>query len=705
LKQVLIRRGSPIVVDVPAPQLTDNSILVEVHCSLISTGTEIAGLASSPKSIVREAIQHPSKVARGLRMIKQTGLRRTIAVVNSQIDAAAPAGYSCSGVVAGVGRNVSGFFAGDRVACGGAGKANHAEVVAVPQTLAVRVPDGCDLESAASATLGAIAMQGVRRADVRLGEIVAVVGLGLIGQLTVQLLKNAGCQVAGTDIDPSRVELAKRFGMKTDTGALMELSAGRGADAVIIAASSQSPSIVQQSIQMVRRKGRVVVVGTVPLEMDRSPLYEKEADFLISCSYGPGRYDPEYEERGLDYPYGYVRWTENRNMAEYLRLIAEGLIDFRSLVDRTWPLTDAARAYADLAEGRQIAVLLSVPESPREAKLESRVEVSREPKRISGQIRVGIIGPGNFARSVHLPNLKRLADLYSVTAIVARNGSSAWIIARQHHARYASTNITDVFKDPEIDLVIISNRHDLHAQCAAEAARHGKAVLLEKPAAMNSAELDSLLSAVREAGTPFMVGFNRRFSPLIQSVKSVIDKRSNPVMMTYRMNAGALPLDSWIQGPEGGGRIIGEACHIFDLFNYLVGGSPVEVIALPLHAAASHIAKTDNFSASLRYSDGSLCTLNYTSLGSAEVSKEAMEVFFDGKTIIMDDYRRLDFYGLGHKPITRAQQDKGHIEELRQFADSLRGKGSVPMTLEEIESATRTSFMVDDLVRTGGITS
>jgi predicted dehydrogenase len=703
LKQVLIRRGSPIVVDVPAPQLTDNSILVEVRSSLISTGTEIAGLTASPKSIVREALHHPGQITRGLRMIKQSGLQRTIALVNSEIDAAAPTGYSCAGVVVSVGRKVKGIFAGDSVACAGSGKANHAEIISVPQNLVVRIPDGCDLESAASATVGAIALQGVRRADVRLGDIVAVIGLGLIGQLTVQLLKNAGCQVLGTDIDPSRIEFAKRFGMKADTGLLMHVSAGMGADAVIIAASAQSSSVVQQAMEMVRRKGRVVVVGAVPLEMDRSPLYEKEADFLISCSYGPGRYDPEYEERGLDYPYGYVRWTENRNMAEYLRLIAEGHVDFRSLVERRWPMTDAASAYADLVKNRRIAVLLSAPEAPLEKKLGTRVEVGQKPKAIAGQIRVGIIGPGNFARAVHLPNLKRLGNLYSINAVVARNGANAWNIARQYQARYASTNTTDLISDPEIDLVIICNRHDLHAQSAADAARHGKAVLLEKPAAMNSVELDMLLTTVREAGTPFMVGFNRRFSPAIRSIKSVIDKRSSPAVITYRMNAGAIPADSWIHGPEGGGRIIGEACHIFDLFNYLLGSTPVEVVALPLHAA--DIAKTDNFSASLRYSDGSLCTLNYTSLGSPEVSKEAMEVFFDGKTVIMDDYRRLEFHGVDGKAVTKTQQDKGHIEELRQFAATLQHKGSAPMTLEEIESATRTSFLVDDLVRTGGITS
>jgi predicted dehydrogenase len=703
LKQVLIRRGSPIVVDVPAPQVTDNTILVEVRCSLISTGTEVAGIAASPKSVVREALHDPKKIARGLKMIRETGLQRTITLVNSEIDSALPTGYSCSGVVIAVGKHVKEFFVGDRVACAGAGKANHAEIIAVPQNLAVRIPDGCDMESGSSATLGAIAMQGVRRADVRFGEIVAVVGLGLIGQLTVQLLKAAGCQVVGMDIDEERITLARKFGAKA--AGVTELSSGMGADAVIITASSQSPSILQESIQIVRRKGRIVVVGAIPLEMDRSPLYEKEADLFISCSYGPGRYDPEYEERGLDYPYSYVRWTENRNMGEYLRLIADGSVDFRSLVEKNWPLTDAAKAYADLQENKRIAVLLSSPESTTENKLQTRVDFSLKATKTTGRIRVGLIGPGSFARAVHLPNLKRLADQYAIAGIVAGNGSTAWNAARQYGARFASTNPEDLFNDPEIDLVIIANRHHLHAAQAAAAARHGKAVLLEKPAALNASELDDLLSAVREARTPFMVGFNRRFAPLIETAKSVLDQRNHPAVITYRMNTGPLAPESWIQGPEGGGRIIGEACHIFDLFNHLLGACPLEVVAMPLHPAATHVSKTDNFSVSLRYPDGSLCTLIYTSLGSTDLPKEAMEIFFDGKTIVFDDYRRLQFYGIAQKPVSRSQQDKGHFEELRQFADYIQGKRRAPMSLEEIEAATRTSFAVHDLVQTGDVTS
>jgi predicted dehydrogenase/threonine dehydrogenase-like Zn-dependent dehydrogenase len=710
LKQVLIRRGSPIVVNVPAPQLTANSLLVDVHCSLISTGTEVAGIAASPKSIVREAIENPSKVAKGLRMIRETGLQRTFALVNTEIDGGAQTGYSCAGVVTGVGKNVRGFAEGDRVACAGAGRANHAEIVSIPQNLAVRVPDGCDIESASSATLGAIAIQGVRRADVRLGEFVAVVGLGLIGQLTVQLLRAAGCRVIGMDVDAGRIEMAKRFGLarginpstEDSVRAVTEFTSGMGADAVILTASASAGNLVQQAVQMVRKKGRVVVVGAVPLELERSPFYEKEADLLISCSYGPGRYDTEYEERGLDYPYPYVRWTENRNMAEYLRLVSEKQIDFKSLIEKTWSVDKAVEAYSDLQEHRRIAVLLSFPDHAKADKKTARVEVSSKSKSPAGQIRVAIVGPGQFVRAVHLPHLKQLASSFAVTAIAGRAGPAAWNLARQYGATYATTVLADVLKDEQIDLVLIASRHDLHAKLATQALKKGKAVLLEKPAAMNEAELRELLDTAESSGRPLVIGFNRRFAPMIRNVKSLIEQRSNPLVVSYRMNAGALPADSWIQGPEGGGRIIGEACHIFDLFNFLVGTPAVGVTALPMRSNAAHVAQTDNFTASVRYEDGSLCTLTYTSLGSKDLPKEHMEVFFDGKSIVMDDFRKLSFFGISTKPITKSLQDKGHLDELRAVADHFTGKGPLPMTLDEIESATKISLAVDAIVRAGG---
>jgi predicted dehydrogenase len=452
-------------------------------------------------------------------------------------------------------------------------------------------------------------------------------------------------------------------------------------------------------MKIVRKKGKVVVVGVVPLQVDRSPFYEKEADLLISCSYGPGRYDTEYEERGLDYPYSYVRWTENRNMNEYLQLIAEGKVDFRKLVGKVWPLAEAPQAYSSLQQ--HIAVLLSYGRDGAASPSDRRVAFKPKAVPKGSIIRTGIVGAGSFARAVHLPNLKQLEKSFSLAAVACRTGVSATNAAQQFGAGYATTTAAELFDNPDIDFILISSRHNLHAQLAAEAAARGKAVLLEKPAALNRDELQELLNAFRTSQTMLVVGFNRRFSPLIRELKANLERRSGPVVITYRMNAGHIPIDSWVQGPEGGGRIIGEACHVFDLFNHLIGKFPEEVTALPLQPGANHIAPTDNFTAILRYPDGSLCTLTYTSLGSSELPKEFMEVFFDGKSVVLDDYRKLNKYGLsgGNAATGSQRQDKGHVEELQAIADHLLNGGPPPMTLEEIESATTISFIVDELVR------
>ena len=707
LKQVLIRRGIPIVAEVPAPLVTDNTILVEVAFSLISTGTETAGMSNGQKSLIRQAYEQPAKIVRGLQMVKETGLRRTVALIEGEMESSFATGYACSGIIVSCGRDIQSFVPGDRVACAGANRANHAELVAVPANLAVRVPDNCDLESAASATIGAIALQGVRRADVRLGESVAVIGLGLIGQITVQLLKASGCRIIGSDVDPGRVALAQAAGMNAGAtpddlpNAALTFTEGRGVDAVLITASSASATIIQQAMQIVRKKGKVVVVGAVPLQLDRSPFYEKEADLLISCSYGPGRYDGAYEELGHDYPYGYVRWTENRNMSEYLKLIAEGKVDFRSLIGKIWPLTEAPNAYSDLKHNKHVAVLLSnTPNNATEAATD-RVTIGQPTSLASDDlIRTGIVGAGSFARAIHLPNLQRLQDRFAISAVASRTGVTALNAGKQYGSAYISSSPDELFQDPKLDFILIASRHNLHASQAIRAAENHKAVLLEKPAAMNREELDQLLDTFRKTGSLLVVGFNRRFSPLLNEVKSVVQERLSPVLVQYRMNAGFIPLDSWIQGPEGGGRIIGEACHIFDLFNYLVGGFPETVTALPLRPGAAHISGTDNFVATLQYNDGSLCTLTYTSRGSTDLPKESMEVFFDGKSVVLHDYRKLEFFGCSRKPSQPTRQEKGHFEELVAVADYLGRTGPLPMTLDEIEAATNVSFIVDELVRT-----
>jgi predicted dehydrogenase len=452
----------------------------------------------------------------------------------------------------------------------------------------------------------------------------------------------------------------------------MHLTAGHGVDTTIITAASSSDEIVQQAMEITRKKGRVVLVGAVGLGLKRSPFYEKEIDFLISTSYGPGRYDERYEEQGLDYPYSYVRWTENRNMQEYLRLIAAGELRLEKILEREYPLEEAPQAYIDLqnAPEKPLGVVLRYPipgDSARTGeKVQTRVPLTS--RSTSGKIRIAVVGAGSFAKAVHLPNLQKLSDLYSIRAIVSSTGTNAKATAEQYGAAYASTNYQDVLADPDIDAVMICTRHNLHAQQAMLAAKAGKAIFLEKPMALNQVELDQLVVVLKETGVPFMVGYNRRYSPAARRIKEIVTERQNPLMVLYRMNAGYLPPTHWTQTEEGGGRIIGEACHIIDLFQYLVDAPVDEVSATTLDPTAEHVLAGDNVSATLRYADGSVATLLYTALGSSELGKEYMEVFVDGKVLVLDDYRALHTYGIPNKNRGDSNQQKGHLEELQAFA-------------------------------------
>ncbi len=705
MRQVLIQRGQIRVENVPAPLIEDGHILVEVAYSLISAGTEISNVERSAKPLIQRALESPDRVRQVIDQLRKQGIQKTVAKVKGQVAGVVPTGYSCSGVVIQVGRDVDIYQPGDRVACAGAGIANHAEIVLVPTNLAVKVPDGCSLKDAASVTLGAIAMQGVRRADPRLGEIVAVIGLGLLGQLTIQLLKVAGCRVIGIDLDGRRVELARELGadyaFDPDQVELQKeicnLTSGYGVDATIITAASNSNAIVQQAMEITRKKGRVVVVGDVGLGLKRSPFYEKEIDFLISCSYGPGRYDERYEGKGLDYPYAYIRWTENRNMAEYLRLVAEGKVRLSGILEREYDLAQAAEAYAELKSSavKPMGVVLRYPsdiEGYTTTKLETRTFLNS--RTVSGKIRIAVVGAGNFAKAMHLLNLQKLSHLYHIRAIVTASGTNALATARQFGADYASTNYKDVLNDPDVDAVLICTRHNLHARQAMAVARAGKAIFLEKPMALNQAELDELVAVLRETGVPFMVGFNRRFSPAARRAKEIISGRQNPLMIFYRMNAGYLPPDHWTQTEEGGGRIIGEACHVIDLFQYLIDAPVAEVSVTAIAPKTEHVLAGDNVTATLRYADGSVATLLYTALGAPDFGKEYMEVYADGKVLVLDDYKNLQVHGARVKGWSASVQDKGHLEALRTFAMFLAGKRECPVGLTSLIETTRVSFAV-----------
>jgi predicted dehydrogenase len=697
MKQVLIRGGGVTVEDVPAPAAGPRSVLVRVEWSCVSAGTEGASVAMSGLPLYRRALKQPEHARRVLEIARNEGFVRTYKRVRGQLAAGLPTGYSAAGVVVGVGAEVEGLAVGDRVACAGAGIANHAELIDVPVNLVVRVPDGVELADASTVTLGAIALQGIRRATPTLGEAVGVIGLGILGQLTVQMLRANGCRALVSDLDPERVAQAVAHGGEDASGDFAEraraLTQGFGADAVIVTAATASSEPMHAAAQACRRKGRIVIVGDVGLELRRSDLYAKELDVVMSTSYGPGRYDDVYELEGQDYPYGYVRWTENRNMEEYLRLLAAGAVRLHDLPRRTYPVDEAQRAFDE----KPLLALLEYPE---------RVEATRRtvalrtlPPR-QGVVRVALVGAGAFAQGSHVPNLLKLRDRYELRAVVSRTGAAAKAVADRAEAAYATTDLDEVLRDDDVDLVLIATRHDLHAEQVLRALRAGKHVFVEKPLALDEGELEEIEAFYDGRDAPLlMTGFNRRFSPAAAHARRALAGRTTPLVADYRMNAGYIPLDHWVHGPEGGGRNIGEACHIYDLFVSLVGDAEVEAVsATAIAADGERLAANDNFVATVRFSDGSVCSLTYTALGSRDFPKERMDLFFDGSVIALDDYKSLSVTGRG-SGWRAATQHKGHVEELEALARALRGGGPWPITLEEQARAMRIAFAVEEALR------
>ncbi|MEK7547504.1 MAG: bi-domain-containing oxidoreductase, partial [Patescibacteria group bacterium] len=683
MKQILVQKGNIIMEELPAPAISDNEILVKTHYSLISTGTELSGISISKESLLTRALKQPHNVKKAVKMAEEKGILATYKLIKGMLDFGTPTGYSLSGEVIEVGKNITDIKIGDFVGCSGAGIANHAEFVAVPRLLASKIPHGLDLRQAASVTLGAIAMQGVRQANPRLGETVAVIGLGLLGQLTCQILAASGCRVIGIDLDEKRMELAKKFGVVTEKPT--------DVDSTIITASTESNEPLKQAMEITRKKGTVVIVGAVGLNLQRSPWYEKEIDLKISCSYGPGRYDATYEEEMLDYPLPFVRWTENRNMEEYLKLLAEGKVNFLALEPQEFPFESAQKAYADLQEKHPLAVLLKY--SAGKLHKHEKIIVNAKKHDKKGQIGIALIGAGSFATITHLPNLEKLKNYFSLKAIVSKKGLTAKQLAKRYNADYCASDYGEVLKDPKVDAVLIATRHNLHAEMILKALKAGKHVFVEKPLALNEKELNEIKDFYLaphphpSSLIPLLtVGFNRRFSPCAKRAKELTINRKNPMLINYRMNAGYIPLDHWTQKAQGGGRIIGEACHIFDLFNFWTGSVPAKIQALSINPKTKDISAQDNFTASIAYADGSVCNLIYTALGNKDLSKEYAEIYCDGKVLVLDDYKKLEVKS-GSGSLKTFTQDKGHLSELEAFAHGIQ-KGHFPITLEELFSAT-----------------
>ena len=693
MKQVLLRSGEVTVAEVPAPECPPGGLLVQVEHSLISTGTEAMSIASGgkPQPLIVKALKNPHLVRKVLQKAASIGVRETLSLVKSRTHSYQPTGYSAAGVVLAVAPGVTGFVAGDRVACAGAGVANHAEVVAVPENLAVRVPDGLPTDQAAFVTLGAIAVQGVRRAEVQFGETVVVIGLGLIGLLTVQILKAAGCKVLGADVLPGRIDLARGLGM--DDGVVIgsgadlatvarNLTGGHGADAAILTAATPASTPTHLAMECCRERGRVVVVGDVGMALRREAMYKKELDFVISRSYGPGRYDQRYEEKGHDYPYGFVRWTENRNMQAFLALVAEGRVQVAPLITARYRVDEAPAAYRRIGEDRRsvIGVLLEYPGAAAAA-AGRRVELAA---RVStpGQAQFAIIGAGAFATSVHLPNLRRLGA--GLRAVVSRTAHNARQVGEQYGAAYCTTDYDEVLKDPQVSAVIIATRHNLRRGLIEAATQAGKHVFVEKPLAITLADAAAIEATVAASGILLTVGFNRRYAPLAQELKRNLVAAPGPKLILYRVNAGALPPDHWTYDPEeGGGRIRGEGCHFFDLCNWLLDEEPVAVTAQHATGTGTALVDRDNMAVTVRYRGGSLATVYYACTGNSATGKERVELYAGGKSAILEDFRELTLAGFPGKSTSLKAIDKGHAQLLANFVAAVQGKGNLGITVAD----------------------
>lgn len=706
--------GQITLEETPSPVASAGRLLVRTNFSCISVGTELAGTQVADSPLWLRALKNPEKIIKAAKMAATEGIRSTIDVAKGLNESSSAMGYSASGIVVDAGSTDSPFNAGDRVACAGTGNANHAEYISVPYNLAVRVPAAVGDNDAASVALGAIALQGIRRLQPTIGETFVVFGLGLLGQLTSQMLRSAGCRVIGADVDYSRTKVALDLGMHCaiepgDNGDVVKrLTAGRGADGVIITASSESSELISQAFGCCRRKARVVVVGDVGLNLHRHDIYAKELDILISTSYGPGRYDRRYESEGLDYPLAYVRWTENRNMEEYLQMIADGRINLSGVCDSVFSIDQAAAAYESLkSEDRPIGVLLSYANTSGLELARKVVVSSRKERGTDGQVRTAIVGSGQFMNATLLPIMQKMPEYYAFEAVMSRSGLNAKNTAAMIGAKYATSDLQEVLSDSNIDLVIVGTRHNLHASIAVAALEAGKNVLVEKPLATTEEDLKRIETFFNRSDTSpkpmLMTGFNRRFSPIARRLSEKLSLRQEPMIISYQMNAGHIPAEHWVHSHEGGGRNIGEACHIYDLFSFLTGAQPLSVVAQGASGGSGFYCQNDNFSTSIRYTDGSVATLTYTAFGDAGYPKETMQVFCEGVVYVMEDFTTLKIHSKSASGDANLLQSsgKGHHEEYVALGKTLRDGDDWPISLQDQISATRISFQVEEALRGG----
>jgi len=716
MKQVILnlKTGKIEVVDVPCPQARQEHLLMQTKTSLVSAGTERMLVEFGNAGYLSKAKNQPDRVKQALDKIRTDGLMPTIEVVRAKLDQPIPMGYCNVGTVQRSevrGQGSEGFKAGERVVSNGP----HAEVVCVPKNLCAKVPDNVSDEEAAFAVVGAIGLQGVRLAQPTLGEAFVVMGLGLIGQLTTEILLAHGCKVLGIDVDSAKCDLASQFGAETvdlskgedALDAAMAFSKGRGMDGVLITAATKSNEPVHQAAQMCRKRGRIVLVGVTGLQLNRSDFYEKELSFQVSCSFGPGRYDSEYEEKGHDYPFGFVRWTEQRNVEAVLDLMAAGKLDVNPLISHRFRFEEVAKAYELIGRGKEsyVGIVLTYGESGDRGQ---RAEVStiglktapHKNSKAKPEIPVvGLIGAGNFTGQVVLPVLQKIG--VRLKAIASRNGITGTHLGKKFDFEESTTDAERIFTDSEINTVVVTTRHDTHARFVMEALKAGKNVFVEKPLCLTLEELAEIKHAyyslitnndsqmVGNSVPLLMVGFNRRFAPHILKMKQLLDGVKQPKSMIMTVNAGMIPADHWAQDAEvGGGRIIGEACHFIDLLRFLAGGETVKYDGAVMQSPGG-----DTASINLSFADGSIGTVPYFANGNKRLPKERLEVFCGGKILQLDNFKVLRGYGWkGFKKMKLWRQDKGHENEIRLFIDAVTNGGTAPIGFEEIVEVTRVTL-------------
>ena len=703
MKQVLqsLRDGHTEVADIPAPGARAGQLVIHTTRSLVSAGPERMLIAFGKGSLLAKARQQPDKVREVLAKARTDGIGATLDAVRSKLDQPIPLGYCNVGRVATVGAGVTGFAVGDRVVSNG----NHAEVVAVPRNLCARIPDGVGDEAASFTVLAAIGLQGIRLAQVTLGECVVVTGLGLIGLLAVQMLRAQGCRVLGIDLDPARLELARRFGAETvnigqgedPIAAAQAFSRGAGVDAVLITASTSSNEPVSQAAKMSRKRGRIILVGVTGLELSRADFYEKELSFQVSCAYGPGRYDPAYEQGGHDYPIGFVRWTEQRNFEAVLDLMASGALDVGPLITHRFPITEAAEALALLTSDRAaMGIVLEYSPDLRGADLaRQRVALPTVANAaVPAQGRIGFLGAGNYASRMLIPAFKAAGG--SIAMVVSAGGVSAVHAGRKNAAAEAATDEHACLDAPDIDTVVIATRHDAHARQVLAALRAGKHVFCEKPLCLTLNDLDEIEAEARaRPGQLLMVGFNRRFAPHIVRMKALLATTPEPKSFIVTVNAGAIPADHWTQDRAvGGGRIIGEACHFIDLLRHLAGAPIVTQTTLALGQPQGGSAPSDTATITLGFADGSVGTVNYFANGHKGFPKERVEVFVAGRVLQLDNFRRLTGWGWpGFAKMSLWRQNKGVVEATAAFLTAIREGKANPVPLEETIETSRASII------------